>query len=94
MSSSEPPIQPPSDSKDAASRKDGASGEPPSGTTEMDTTPDEAVVEETWEDLPDDVKGSSTDEVMTRMRLIDNDIKVCMPAFHIGKCGTYGVLVR
>jgi hypothetical protein len=41
----------------------------------MDTTPD-APVEETWEDIPEDVMALSTDEILTRIRLIENDIKV------------------
>jgi len=41
----------------------------------MDTTPDQPA-EETWEDIPDDVLNSTTDEIFTRIRLIENDIKV------------------
>lgn len=45
----------------------------------MDTTPDAPPEpEETWEDIPDDVKNGTTDEILTRSRLIDNDIKVCL----------------
>jgi hypothetical protein len=42
---------------------------------EMDTTPD-APAEETWEDIPEDVLASTTEDIMTRVRLIENDIKV------------------
>lgn len=42
---------------------------------EMDTTPD-APVEETWADIPEDIMALSTDEILTRIRLIENDIKV------------------
>ena len=41
----------------------------------MDTTPD-TPAEETWEDIPEDVMALSTDEILTRIRLIENDIKV------------------
>jgi len=41
----------------------------------MDTTPDQPA-EETWEDIPEDVMALSTDEILTRIRLIENDIKV------------------
>lgn len=42
----------------------------------MDTTPDEQPQEETWDDIPSDVKAASTEEISTRSRLIDNDVKV------------------
>jgi len=41
----------------------------------MDTTPDQPA-EETWDDIPEDVLNATTDEISTRIRLIDNDIKV------------------
>jgi 26S proteasome regulatory subunit T5 len=41
----------------------------------MDVTPD-APEEETWSDLPEEILTLSTDEILTRTRLIDNDIKV------------------
>jgi len=41
----------------------------------MDETPD-APAEETWDDIPEDILTLSTDEILTRTRLIDNDIKV------------------
>lgn len=41
----------------------------------MDTTPDKPA-EETWEDIPEEIIGLSTDEILTRIRLIDNDLKV------------------
>ena len=48
-------------------------------TAEMDTTPDEtAPVEETWADIPEDIMSLSTEEIVSRIRLIDNDIKVSM----------------
>jgi 26S proteasome regulatory subunit T5 len=39
----------------------------------MDTDP---PVEETWADIPEDIMALSTDEILTRIRLIENDIKV------------------
>ena len=32
--------------------------------------------EETWEDIPEEIMSLSTDEILTRIRLIDNDLKV------------------
>jgi 26S proteasome regulatory subunit T5 len=46
-------------------------------STAMDLTPD-APPEETWDDIPEDIMALSTDEIITRTRLIDNDIKVCI----------------
>lgn len=43
----------------------------------MDTTPDQPP-EETWEDIPEDVRNGPIDEITTRTRLIDNDIRVCI----------------
>ncbi|EKM79315.1 hypothetical protein AGABI1DRAFT_113879 [Agaricus bisporus var. burnettii JB137-S8] len=51
---------------------------PPSSSAEnaaMDTTPD-VPPPETWDDIPEEIMSLSTDEVLTRIRLIDNDIKV------------------
>jgi 26S proteasome regulatory subunit T5 len=41
----------------------------------MDTTPD-VQPEETWDDIPEDIMALTTDEIATRTRLIDNDLKV------------------
>ncbi|KAF8319708.1 26S proteasome subunit P45 [Clavulina sp. PMI_390] len=41
----------------------------------MDTTPEQPP-EETWEDIPEDVRNAAVDEITTRTRLIDNDIRV------------------
>ncbi|KAI0260248.1 P-loop containing nucleoside triphosphate hydrolase protein [Gloeopeniophorella convolvens] len=43
--------------------------------SEMDTTPDQPA-EESWEDIPEDIIELDTDDILTRVRLIDNDIKV------------------
>lgn len=42
---------------------------------EMDTTPDQPV-EETWEDIPEEIMELETEDILTRIRLIENDIKV------------------
>ena len=43
----------------------------------MDTTVDETKpVEETWEDIPEEIMGLTADEINSRIRLIENDIKV------------------
>lgn len=44
----------------------------------MDTTPD-VIPEEDWSDIPEDIMSLSTDDILTRIRLIDNDVKVCSP---------------
>jgi 26S proteasome regulatory subunit T5 len=43
---------------------------------EMDTTPDQPP-EETWDDIPEEIMELDTEDILTRIRLIDNDIKVC-----------------
>ncbi len=47
--------------------------EPPD--SQMDTTPNQPPVE-TWDDIPDDVKNATVEEIQTRSRLIENDIRV------------------
>lgn len=42
---------------------------------EMDTAPDQPV-EETWEDIPEEIMELETEDILTRIRLIENDIKV------------------
>lgn len=42
---------------------------------EMDTTPDQPA-EETWDDIPEDIMELETEDILTRIRLIENDIKV------------------
>ncbi|KAJ3972954.1 26S proteasome subunit P45 [Lentinula raphanica] len=41
----------------------------------MDTTPD-VPAEDTFDDLPEDILSLSTEDILTRIRLLDNDIKV------------------
>jgi 26S proteasome regulatory subunit T5 len=45
----------------------------------MDTTPDQA--EETWDDIPEEIMELDTDDILTRIRLIENDIKVRLVTF-------------
>ena len=44
-------------------------------SAEMDTTPDQPV-EETWDDIPEEIMELETEDIMMRTRLIENDIKV------------------
>lgn len=76
MSSAPPPSNPPNNNNE----KDGepsasAASAPAPDAAPMDTTPDQPA-EETWDDIPEDVMELGTDDIMTRIRLIDNDIKV------------------
>lgn len=76
MSSAAPPPDPnlPSEPE---KQPEGSSAPPAAqdAPAEMDTTPDQPA-EDTFEDIPADVMELSTDEILTRIRLIDNDIKV------------------
>jgi 26S proteasome regulatory subunit T5 len=85
MASVQPPNDP-SNNNDAQKEPEqpaqGGSGAP-DGTAVMDTTPD-APAEETWEDIPEEIRSLSTDEVLTRIRLIENDIKVREVSIGIG----------
>ncbi len=79
MSSTQPPNPPPEQNntggddkkpEEQASSSTGSITDAP-----MDTTPDQPP-EETWEDIPEDIMGLSSDEITTRTRLIDNDLRV------------------
>jgi len=77
-SAPEPPPQPPADNN---SQKPDVPPQPETSSpaaqnaAEMDTTPDQPP-EETWDDIPEEIKALTTEEILTRIRLIDNDIKV------------------
>jgi len=78
MSSSAPPPNPnpsgnPEKKPDDASATSASSNAP----AQMDTTPDQPPPEDTFEDLPEDIVALPVDEVLTRIKLLDNDIKVC-----------------
>jgi len=77
MSSTQPPVPPPNNNNEKEPEKEttASTTQPETQDAEMDTTPD-APVEETWEDIPEDIMGLSTDEILTRIRLIDNDLRV------------------
>lgn len=87
MSAQEPPSEPPSSSNkpDDASTSESApllaehndDGDG-SGDASMDISPDQPP-EETWDDIPEDVRNAGVEEIITRARLIDNDIRVCIP---------------
>ncbi|OJT03952.1 26S protease regulatory subunit 6A, partial [Trametes pubescens] len=74
MSTAPPPNPPPSNNEKSDSAAPSAST---SGAQDVSTdgTP-ERPAEETWEDIPEDIMALSSDEILTRIRLIDNDLKV------------------
>lgn len=74
MSSAPPPSNPPPNPE---KKPDPVSSDAsvPVETGAMDVT-DDTPPEETWDDISEDILALSTDEILTRARLIDNDIKV------------------
>jgi 26S proteasome regulatory subunit T5 len=75
MSSTQPPSEPPSNNNE----KDEPTGTAPnavsaSSDAAMDTTPDQPE-EETWSDIPEDILQLSTEDVIQRTKLIENDMK-------------------
>ena len=83
MSSAQPPLPPPeengsSNNEHKPEAQTSSSSQPENATAgegAMDTTPDRPP-EETWDDIPEEIKSLSTDEISTRTRLIDNDLRV------------------
>ena len=75
--SSAPPPPPEIPPQDKQPESQPTTTAPPSAqdAAAMDTTPDHPP-EETWDDIPADILALSTDEILTRIRLIENDIKV------------------
>lgn len=78
MSSQDTPSgapQPPNPPKpeDSSSSSESA---PLLGSESIEVDAPTEAPEETWEDIPDDVKNAGADEIVTRARLIDNDIRV------------------
>ncbi|EMD39564.1 hypothetical protein CERSUDRAFT_111880 [Gelatoporia subvermispora B] len=75
MASTQPPNPPAENNNEKP--QDGPSSSTPAPQTEaaMDTTPD-VPPEEDWLDIPEDIMSLSTDDILTRIRLIDNDVKV------------------
>lgn len=74
-SDSQPPTGPPSN-PEKAPEESSSNAAQSTDQAAMDTTPDKPA-EETWEDIPEDIISLPTDDILTRIRLIDNDIKVC-----------------
>lgn len=80
MSSAQPPEQPPSGdpSKPGPSKSDPPSytndSQQPADADKMDATPDPPA--ETWSDLPEELLTASAEEIVSRRRLIENDIRV------------------
>jgi 26S proteasome regulatory subunit T5 len=85
MSSAQPPNQPPNNPP-AGEKPDEQlpllSQTPeetrPTEDAAMDTAPDQPP-EETWDDIPEEIMALPTEDIQTRTRLIDNDIKVKFP---------------
>jgi 26S proteasome regulatory subunit T5 len=77
MSSAQPP-NPPADNDNGKKPESSLppASTPAAGDAAMDTTADVPPPEETWDDIPEEILSLSTDEILTRIRLIDNDIKV------------------
>jgi 26S proteasome regulatory subunit T5 len=76
LNAEQPPNLPPNDEKkpEAPQQSEGTTTTA-ADTSAMDVQPEQPP-EETWDDIPSDVLESVTDEIMTRVRLIENDIKV------------------
>ncbi|TEB22758.1 26S proteasome subunit P45 [Coprinellus micaceus] len=75
MSSAPPPSNPPTDSEKKLEGSAPSTSSNTQDNADMDTTPD-VQPEETWDDIPEDIMALTTDEIATRTRLIDNDLKV------------------
>ncbi|KAG9315787.1 26S proteasome subunit P45 [Chiua virens] len=73
--SSAPPPPPEIPPQDKQPESQSTTTTPPAQDAPMDTTPDHPP-EETWDDIPAEILSLSTDEILTRIRLIENDIKV------------------
>jgi 26S proteasome regulatory subunit T5 len=74
MSTAPPPGNPPSNNEQKP--EDTEPSAPTSSEGAMDVSPN-VPPEETWDDIPEDIMALNTEEISTRTRLIDNDIKVC-----------------
>jgi 26S proteasome regulatory subunit T5 len=87
MSSAQPPNQPPNNppAGEKPDEQQPLLGQAPQETSPtedaaMDTAPDQPP-EETWEDIPEEIMALPTEDIQTRTRLIDNDIKVTFSLF-------------
>ena len=78
MSSAPPPSEPPSNEKPLISVD--VQETTRSNPDAMEVTPEPPA--ETWEDLPPELLSASAEEISSRMRLIDNEIRVSRFASH------------
>jgi 26S proteasome regulatory subunit T5 len=67
---------PPNPEKKPEEKKDESSPSSNSEEEKMDTDAPQPEPEETWDDIPEDIMELNTDEILTRIRLFDNDLKV------------------
>jgi 26S proteasome regulatory subunit T5 len=72
MSSAPPPVEPPSSEKPLISVDVQENAR--SNSDAMEVTPEPPA--ETWGDLPPELLSASAEEINSRMRLIDNEIRV------------------
>jgi 26S proteasome regulatory subunit T5 len=80
MSSAPPPNDNPTNNEKKPEQSAPSSSSNSQDSSAMDTTPDLQPPEETWDDIPEDILSLSTEDIVTRTRLIDNDLKVrCLP---------------
>lgn len=75
MSSVQPPVPPPENNNEKKPEA-GSSTDATPHEAQMDTTPDQPA-EEIWADIPEEIMSLGPDEIVTRIRLIDNDLKAC-----------------
>ena len=87
MSSEQPQDVPPPNPEKQPEQpvSSGDADAPAQDAAAMDTTPDQPP-EETWADIPDEVMSLSTDDILTRIRLIENDIKVSGQGCDLWRC--------
>jgi hypothetical protein len=85
MSSAQPPNQPPNNppAGEKPDEQQPLLSQTPQETrntedASMDTAPDQPP-DETWDDIPEEIMALPTEDIQTRTRLIDNDIKVKFP---------------
>lgn len=74
MSSAPPPSNPPTNPEKKP--EEPAAELASSKHTDVEAMDTDPPTEETWADIPEDIMALSTDEILTRIRLIENDIKV------------------
>ena len=79
MSSAQPPNQPPNNppTDKKPDEQQALLGETlPEVRPAEDAAMEIVPPEETWEDIPEEIMALTTEDIQTRTRLIDNDIKV------------------